>query len=276
MGALQFPRGALQPVSSQALVLRSRRRSSVTPAARAAWSSASLRRVFCDRSRDTPGVTSGPPSATYFDDSYADMPANPVKDSIQQRHLGLPPPDFFSTSALPWEGVALAVEELRLAPGGTLLDLACGRGGYGIEIATRASARLIGVDFSGEAVRQASQRAARLATGAEFRVGMLDATRLEDGCVDAVLCIDSIQFASDPPAAYAEMRRVIAPGGRIMITSWEPTTRLGSAARSAARRGSRDGACRSRFHRHRRGRAPRLARAGAGVVGGGSGPHPRR
>ena len=62
-----------------------------------------------------------------------------------------------------------------------------------------------------------------MATGAEFRVGLLDATGLQDGCVDPVVCIDSIQFASDPPAAYAEMRRVLAPGGRIMATSWEPT-----------------------------------------------------
>lgn len=150
------------------------------------------------------------------------MPANPVKDGIQQRHLGLPP-EILSTSALPWEGVAMAVEELRLAPGGTLLDLACGRGDYGIEIATRAAVRLIGVDFSAEAVRQARERSTRLATSAEFRVGLLDATGLEDGCVDAVLCVDSIQFAIDPPAAYAEMLRVLAPGGRIMITSWEPT-----------------------------------------------------
>ena len=106
----------------------------------------------------------------------------------------------------------MAVEELRLAPGGTLLDLACGRGDYGIEIAARADVRLIGVDFSAVAVKQARQRAARLATSAEFRVGLLDATGLEDGSVDAVLCIDSIQFAIDPPAAYAEMRRVLAPG----------------------------------------------------------------
>ena len=49
--------------------------------------------------------------------------------------------------------------ELRLKPGDVLLDLACGRPWYGLEIAGRTGARLIGVDFSAEAVRQARPRA---------------------------------------------------------------------------------------------------------------------
>jgi SAM-dependent methyltransferase len=174
---------------------------------------------------DTPPVANeSSPSAKYFDDWYANMPANPLKDEIQQRHLGLPP-GFLSTSAFPWEGLAVAVEELRPPQGGTLIDLACGRGAYGIEIASRAGAALIGVDFSAEAVRQARDRAALLGVVAEFRVGELEATGLEQGCADAVLCIDSIQFATHPPAAYAEIRRILAPGGRVMVTSWEPVDR---------------------------------------------------
>lgn len=42
-----------------------------------------------------------------------------------------------------------------------LLDLACGRGGYGLTIAARTGARLIGVDFSAEAIRQAAYREVR-------------------------------------------------------------------------------------------------------------------
>jgi cyclopropane fatty-acyl-phospholipid synthase-like methyltransferase len=38
---------------------------------------------------------------------------------------------------------------------GLLLDLACGRGGYGIEVARRAGARLLSVDFSSVALEQA-------------------------------------------------------------------------------------------------------------------------
>jgi 2-polyprenyl-3-methyl-5-hydroxy-6-metoxy-1,4-benzoquinol methylase len=120
------------------------------------------------------------PLAEYFDGWYADMIASPVKDEIQQRHLGLPP-HLLSTSLLGWEGIAEAVAELRLSPGDTLVDLACGRGGYGLEIAGRTGARLIGVDFSAEAVRQAREHARRLGAAAEFGIGDLAATSRRPG-----------------------------------------------------------------------------------------------
>jgi SAM-dependent methyltransferase len=161
------------------------------------------------------------PLAKYFDGWYADMTTSPVKDEIQQRHLGLPP-HLLSTSLLGWEGIAEAAAQLRLSAEGTLVDLACGRGGYGLEIAARTGARLIGVDFSAEAVRQAGEQARRLGTAADFRVGDLTATGLEPGSATAVLCVDAIQFAPQQDAAYREIRRILAAGGRVVLTNWEP------------------------------------------------------
>jgi SAM-dependent methyltransferase len=174
----------------------------------------------------SPPATAGslPPTADYFDGWYADMAASPVKDEIQQRHLGLPP-RLLSTSLLGWEGIAEVTAELRLAPGDTLVDLACGRGGYGLEIAGRTGARLIGIDFSAEAVRQARENAERLGATAEFRVGDLTATGLDAGSAAAVLCVDAIQFAAPPQAAYREIRRILEPGGRAVLTCWETDDR---------------------------------------------------
>jgi SAM-dependent methyltransferase len=146
------------------------------------------------------------------------MSGSPGKDALMQRHLGLPP-GLLSTSSLPWSGIADLVEGLRLSGGDILLDLACGRGGHGLEIARRTGARLVGVDFSVEAVRQATARARG---AARFLVGDLAATGLADGSVDAVLCVDSVQFAAQPQAAYDEIRRVLRPGGRAVVTCWEP------------------------------------------------------
>ena len=160
----------------------------------------------------------------YFDGWYADMPGSPVKDEIQQRHLGLPP-HLLSTSLLGWDGIAEAVAGLRLFPGGTLVDLACGRGGYGLEIAARTGARLIGIDFSAEALRQARELARRLGATADFRVGDLAATGLDAGSADTVLCVDAIQFAPQADAAYGEIRRILASGGRAVLTNWEPLER---------------------------------------------------
>jgi SAM-dependent methyltransferase len=162
----------------------------------------------------------GPP-AEYFDRWYADMTRSPAKDEIQQRHLGLPP-RLLSNSLLGWDGIAEVTAALRLPPGGTLVDLACGRGGYGLEIAARAGARLVGIDFSAEAVRQARQQALRLGATADFRLGDLAATGLDAGSADAVLCVDAIQFAGEPDAAYREIRRILTRGGRAVLTCWEP------------------------------------------------------
>ena len=87
-----------------------------------------------------------PALAQYFDGWYADMAASSVKDEIHQRHLGLPP-GLLSNSLLTWPGIAEVTEALRLSPGATLADLACGRGGYGLEIAGRTNARLTGVEL---------------------------------------------------------------------------------------------------------------------------------
>jgi SAM-dependent methyltransferase len=162
-----------------------------------------------------------PALAQYFDGWYADMAASSVKDEIHQRHLGLPP-GLLSHSLLTWDGIAEVTEALRLSAGATLVDLACGRGGYGLEIAGRTGARLIGVDFSAEAIYQAGQQARRPGRTAAFHVADLAATGLEAGSARAVLCVDAIQFAPRPDAAYRELRRVLAPGGRVVLTCFEP------------------------------------------------------
>ena len=162
-----------------------------------------------------------PRSAEYFDRWYADKAVSPRVMEIQNRHLGLPPDALAGVVAV--EGVDEIAAELRLEPGDVLLDLACGRGWYGLEVAARTGARLIGVDFSGEAVRQAREQAAlRGNDNAEFRTGDLTASGLPDRSVNAVLCTDSIQFPEKPAAAYGELRRVLVPGGRVVLTGWEP------------------------------------------------------
>jgi SAM-dependent methyltransferase len=160
-------------------------------------------------------------SAEHFNEWYANMVASPAKDEIVRRHLGLPA-HMLSTSLLPWDAIAEVSAALRLAPGQVLLDLACGRGGYGLEVAHRSGAQLVGVDFSGEAVRQAREYAQHLGRSARFQVGDLTATGLVDASVHAVMCIDAVQFAEPSHDAYGELHRVLIPGGRAVLTCWEP------------------------------------------------------
>ncbi|MBO0826027.1 MAG: class I SAM-dependent methyltransferase, partial [Actinobacteria bacterium] len=165
--------------------------------------------------------------AAYFDGWYANIATSRIVDEIHQRHLGLPP-HLLSTSLLGWDGIAEVVTALRLPPGGLLVDLACGRGGYGLEIAARTGAKLVGVDFSAEALRQARELARQRGMSADFRVGDLAATGLDTGSAVGVVCVDAIQFAEQPGAVYRELRRILAPGGRVALTNWEATDRTDS------------------------------------------------
>ncbi|WP_162185602.1 class I SAM-dependent methyltransferase [Lentzea aerocolonigenes] len=156
------------------------------------------------------------PTAEGFDQWYADRAESPLADELVRRVLDLPP-DLESTSLLSGAGLDEVVRALDLRPGEVLLDLACGRGGYGLEIARRTGCQLIGVDFSAVAISKARQRSAR----ADFRVGTLTATGLESSSVDAVVVVDALQFADSKPAALEECFRVLRPGGRLVITCWE-------------------------------------------------------
>ena len=165
-----------------------------------------------------------PRSAEYFDRWYANQAAAPTVAGIMNRHTGFPPGT--QAGVVPAAAIPELTDELRLQPGSTLVDLACGRGAYGLLVAQAAGAALIGVDFSAEAVAEAREQAARMGVPhATFQVGELTATGLPDASAEAVLCTDAIQFPDEPALAYEEIRRVLKPGGRVVLTCWEAVDR---------------------------------------------------
>ncbi len=160
--------------------------------------------------------------AAYFDQWYADMAESSARDAMIAHAFGRPPEEG-SASLLTEQGSAELADALPLPREGLVVDAACGRGGHGIAVARRSGARLVGIDFSAVALEQARANAARLlpAGQAEFRLGTLVATGLPAHAADAVLCVDSVQFAEPPLAALTEFRRLLAPGGRLAVTCWE-------------------------------------------------------
>ena len=177
-------------------------------------------------------MTPKPRSAEYFDGWYADKSDAPQVGEIMNRNLGLPPDAL--AGIVPAVALDEIAGELRLKPGDVLLDLACGRGWYGLEITARAGARLIGVDFSAEAVRQAGQQARlRNRDDAEFQTGDLAASGLPDGSVNAVLCTDSIQFA-DWRCGKRQSRSTREPIRPCAPSTTRGSVRWSTPARSAA------------------------------------------
>ena len=108
-------------------------------------------------------------------------------------------------------------------PGDTVLELAAGLADTGL-IAARSvgeSGLVIVTDFTPEMVAAARRRAEELGVqNAEFRV--LDAERmdLKTDILDGVLCRWAYMLMIDPSAAFAETRRVLRPGGRLVFSVW--------------------------------------------------------
>jgi SAM-dependent methyltransferase len=161
------------------------------------------------------------PDAQVFNRWHADVARSSACDLIFRRALGLPP-EMVSNSLLSWSGIAEVTTALRLTRGQTLVDLACGRGSYGREVARRTGARLVGLDFSAVAVALAARGTGQRGRAGYF-VGNFTAIGLRDRSADAVMCIDAIQFSDPPLAALGECRRILARGGRLAVTAWEPT-----------------------------------------------------
>jgi SAM-dependent methyltransferase len=161
--------------------------------------------------------------AEEFDDWYADRVESLMVDDLVRRVLDLPS-DLQSTSLLGGDGLNEVTAALDLHAGEVLLDLACGRGGYGLEIARTTGCRVVGVDYSAVAIEQAHRRvtASGLADRVDFVIGELTGTGIRTASVDAVLVVDSLQFADPAQDALHECHRVLRPAGRIIITCWEP------------------------------------------------------
>jgi hypothetical protein len=89
-----------------------------------------------------------PRTPEYWDDWYANQAETPTVAEVMNRHLGLPPD--LQAGIVPAAAIPEITSELRLRPGDTLLDLACGRSGYGLTVArnTGAPVRVRSVDLA--------------------------------------------------------------------------------------------------------------------------------
>lgn len=160
--------------------------------------------------------------AEYFDRWFADIGRSAAMPRLFGEALGVPD-EVGPANLVPLDGLREVAALLALEPGDVLVDLACGRGGPGMWLARELDVDLIGVDFSEQAVTQAMARRSLfgLEQRARFEVGGLDATGLPAGSAAAVVCIDAFQFAPDADRSAAEMRRLLCPGGRVALTTWE-------------------------------------------------------
>jgi SAM-dependent methyltransferase len=112
------------------------------------------------------------------------------------------------------------LEELRLSPNDYLLEVGCGGGAF-LNDALKSGCRASAVDHSLEMVRTAKQgnlktiREKRL----EVRESEADTLPFRDSTFTCAVMTSVLGFLPDPVKVFAEIRRVLEPGGRMIVFS---------------------------------------------------------
>jgi SAM-dependent methyltransferase len=130
----------------------------------------------------------------------------------------------------------IALEMLAIAPGATVLDVACGPGNFTRAFAAAAGDGLVvGVDASRTMLAQAVREPA----AGELAYVRGDASDLpfRAATFDAVCCFAALYLIEEPMRAVAEIARVLAPGGRVALLASVNRGPLPAAATNAIVRG---------------------------------------
>jgi demethylmenaquinone methyltransferase/2-methoxy-6-polyprenyl-1,4-benzoquinol methylase len=115
-----------------------------------------------------------------------------------------------------------AADLARVRPGGRVLDVATGTGDLAIELARRVSpgGQVVAMDFAEGMLARARTKVDAIGASnvrPSFEWGDALELRYEDGSFDAATVGFGARNFADLPRGLAEMRRVVRPGGRVVV-----------------------------------------------------------
>lgn len=113
----------------------------------------------------------------------------------------------------------LLIPKLEAGTGKRVLDVGCGLGKPAVRVARATGAAVLGITISPYQIGLATERAKAEGLTGQVEFQQADGTDMpfDDGSFDAVLAFESIVHM-DRRRALAEMARVVAPGGRVVLT----------------------------------------------------------
>ncbi|MDE0662101.1 MAG: methyltransferase domain-containing protein [Gammaproteobacteria bacterium] len=116
------------------------------------------------------------------------------------------------------EGHAALLAPLGLRPGSRVLDYGCGPGFVteGMAEIVGSNGRAYGVDLNASFVANASSRNSE-SDNISFHLVDGDRIPLDDAAVDRLLCKNVLEYVPDVQTTLAEFRRVLEPGGRLLL-----------------------------------------------------------
>ncbi|MCR8557418.1 class I SAM-dependent methyltransferase [Mucilaginibacter sp. BJC16-A38] len=112
-------------------------------------------------------------------------------------------------------GYVYALNFLNLNPATQLLDVGCGSGVFS-SLASATGAYVTGIDASEALIEKAQQRG----TTAKFTTGEMEELPFAGNTFDAVCGFNSFQYAANINNAFTEVRRVLKPGGKLVVMIW--------------------------------------------------------
>ncbi|MEM9477767.1 MAG: class I SAM-dependent methyltransferase [Pseudomonadota bacterium] len=107
------------------------------------------------------------------------------------------------------------LDRTGVTEGTRLLDIGCGAG-LAAAKASALGAVVTGLDASNALVGIARSRL----PASDFHIGDLQDLPFDDGSFDLVTSFNAIQYAGDVVKALSEIKRVLAPGGKVAIATW--------------------------------------------------------
>ena len=160
--------------------------------------------------------------------TYASLSQEPDKDFVfptgraWAEDLDYPPElaNVPEAAAESFAGVANPFSLGRLEPGERVADLGCGAGTDTLVAAQMVGrdGSVTGIDMTPEMLAKARTAQGELGvTNVDFVEGEIERLPFEDGTVDVVISNGVIDLVPDKDAVFAEIFRVLKPGGRIQI-----------------------------------------------------------
>jgi 2-polyprenyl-6-hydroxyphenyl methylase/3-demethylubiquinone-9 3-methyltransferase len=121
----------------------------------------------------------------------------------------------------------------RLPGPSRLLDLGCGAG-IAAEAFARRGHTVLGLDASAEAIEAAREHAEGRELDLSYRVGAAEDLVAEGTCFDAVTALEIIEHVEDQAAFMQLLARLVAPGGRVFVSTLNRTWRSLAVAKVGA------------------------------------------
>ena len=117
---------------------------------------------------------------------------------------------------------ARLIAATQVKPGERVIDIGCGCGATTLEIAaiTGEAGRAIGLDLSEPMIARARERAAELKSPAQFLVADATVHDFRAERADLVTSRFGVMFFADPALSFANIRRGLKPGGRLVFVCW--------------------------------------------------------